>query len=39
MKKVFSIEVIPFLIIEDLIKRLTLFGLFNLSVEDLVANR
>ena len=30
---------IPFLVVDDLIKRLTLFGLVNLSVEDLVAKR
>ena len=33
-------EIIPFRNVEDLLNRLTLFfGLFNLSIEDLVANR
>jgi len=38
-EKLIQIKFIPFFNIEDLIKRLTLFGLFNLSIEDLVANR
>jgi hypothetical protein len=38
-EKLIQIKFIPFFNIEDLIRRLTLFGLFNLSIEDLVANR